>query len=103
MKHLFRTSLALLLTFTASHATAQVAFDPVPVSKTRSNKVYAHVMPWFESKEFSGYWGSHWTMDTRNPDVIDASGKRQIAAHYYPMIGPYGGSAEIPVKMPHRI
>ena len=28
-------------------------------------------------------------MDTRNPDIIDGSGRRQIAAHYYPEIGPY--------------
>ena len=28
-------------------------------------------------------------MATRDPEVVDAGGKRQIAAHYYPLIGPY--------------
>ena len=28
-------------------------------------------------------------MNTQNPNIVDASGKRQIAAHYYPKIGPY--------------
>ena len=51
--------------------------------------VLAHYMPWFESKEISGKWGWHWTMGRLNPDVIDAQDKRQIAAHVYPLIGPY--------------
>ena len=28
-------------------------------------------------------------MNNQNPNVVDATGKRQIASHYYPMIGPY--------------
>jgi hypothetical protein len=28
-------------------------------------------------------------MNTRNPNIIDANGHRQIASHYYPLIGPY--------------
>ncbi len=54
-------------------------------------QVYMHYMPWFQGKEVSGYWGSHWKMSNKNPDVIvDAeTGKRQIASHYYPLIGPY--------------
>lgn len=64
---------------------------PVAVSKTFTKKIYAHLMPWFETRESSGNgtWGAHWTMNTRNPDVVDSTGKRQIAAHYYPLIGPY--------------
>jgi hypothetical protein len=46
-------------------------------------------MPWFASKEVSGDWGWHWTMGHFNPERSDASGKRQIASHYYPTIGPY--------------
>jgi hypothetical protein len=49
-------------------------------------------MPWFETKETNrptGTWGSHWTMANRNPDSIDADGRRQIASHYYPLTGPY--------------
>jgi Glycosyl hydrolase family 99 len=56
--------------------------------------VYVHLMPWFENKASSGdgKWGQHWTMANKNPDIVDASGKRQIAAHYYPLTGPYASS-----------
>ncbi len=62
--------------------------DPPAVTKTNPVKLYMHYMPWFQSKEVSGYWGSHWKMGNKNPDII-TGGKRQIAAHYYPLIGPY--------------
>lgn len=62
--------------------------NPV-VQKTNPMKVYMHYMPWFQSKEVSGFWGSHWRMSNRNPEIIDGTGKRQIASHYYPLIGPY--------------
>ena len=61
---------------------------PVAVQKTNQTKIYMHYMPWFETKASNGSWGYHWTMDNKNPDVI-VDGKRQIASHYYPMIGPY--------------
>ena len=70
---------------TSTHA----QYNPVPVQKSVGNKIYAHLMPWFESKDYSGYWGIHWTMANKNPDVVDGSGRRQIAAYYYPLIGPY--------------
>jgi hypothetical protein len=65
-----------------------------PVVKTNSQKVYVHYMPWFEDKTTSdnGKWGQHWTMANKNPDVIGANGRRQIASHYYPMTGPYASS-----------
>jgi hypothetical protein len=65
--------------------------DPVAVTKTNATKLYMHYMPWFETKESSpdGKWGYHWTMSNKNPDIMDANGKREIAAHYYPLIGPY--------------
>ncbi|HEY9047124.1 MAG TPA: glycoside hydrolase family 71/99-like protein [Ohtaekwangia sp.] len=69
--------------------------DPSPdttvkaVTKTNPMKLYMHYMPWFQSKSFSGYWGSHWRMTNKNPDIVDDTGKRQIASHYYPLIGPY--------------
>lgn len=65
---------------------------PKPVAKRVNTQVFAHVMPWFESKEFSGYWGQHWTMANKNPDIVDGSGRRQIAAHYYPLTGPYASA-----------
>jgi glycoprotein endo-alpha-1,2-mannosidase len=61
----------------------------VAVSKTNSVKIYMHYMPWFQTKEYSGYWGSHWRMKNMNPEVVDENGIRQIASHYYPLIGPY--------------
>lgn len=66
-------------------------FEPVAISKTNATKVYMHYMAWFESKESSGnnQWGYHWTMANKNPDNVDANGKREIASHYYPLIGPY--------------
>ena len=59
------------------------------VEKTNSMKVYMHYMPWFETPETIGRWGWHWTMNTKNPDKIDGNGQREIASHYYPLIGTY--------------
>ena len=39
--------------------------------------------------ETDGFWGQHWTMVNRNPDVLDGNGKREIASHLYPLIGTY--------------
>lgn len=50
--------------------------------------ILAHYMPWFEAKPVHKEWGWHWTMGKTNPDVED-NGRRQIAAHSYPMIGAY--------------
>ncbi len=62
--------------------------DPVPVAKTNDTKIYMHYMPWFTSGPFDGSWGYHWTLLNRNPDNI-VDGRRDIASHYYPLIGPY--------------
>jgi hypothetical protein len=68
-------------------------YAPVAVTKTKSDKVFVHMMPWFESPETSGNgkWGSHWTMANKNPDIAEA-GKRQIASFFYPLTGPYASS-----------
>jgi hypothetical protein len=57
-------------------------------------KVYMHYMPWFDTPATrdNGQWGLHWAMDTRNPNIMDSAGKRQIASHFYPKIGPYASS-----------
>ncbi|WP_420595291.1 AbfB domain-containing protein [Deinococcus sp.] len=65
---------------------------PGTVNKTNKTKVYVHYMPWFETQDAKGVWGQHWTMKNENPNIVDASGKRQIAAHYYPLTGPYASS-----------
>jgi len=66
-----------------------VNYSPADASKSNNTKVYMHYMPWFESKEINGDWGIHWTMSTQNPDIVDNDGRRQIASHFYPLIGPY--------------
>ncbi|MCR5077579.1 MAG: hypothetical protein K6A82_06040 [Prevotella sp.] len=79
-----------------AQASAQVA--PVAVAKTNQMQVYAHFMPWFETstsnKLNEGKWGYHWTMANCDPDKTDASGKREIASHYYPLTGPYASGDE---------
>lgn len=78
-------AIALLFVFTmSSKATAQQA-----VQKTNNMKVYMHYMPWFETPETIGKWGWHWTMNNKRPDKVLDNGQREIAAHYYPLIGPY--------------
>src|ERR1700710_2917348 len=61
------------------------------VPKTNPMKVYAHIMPWFQTPQTLGgsTYGWHWTMNNRNPNIIDSSGQRQIASNYYPLTGPY--------------
>ena len=79
--------IALVGALRAPPANAQ----PVDVPKTNPMKVYMHYMPWFDTPAVlgAGNWGYHWRMNNQNPNIVDASGKRQIASHYYPKIGPY--------------
>ena len=88
MKTLFRWLLLAAGLF-ATPALAQ----PAQVQKTNKLPVYMHYMPWFETPATNnGNWGYHWTFNNRNPNVVDGSGKRQIASHFYPLIGPYASS-----------
>jgi hypothetical protein len=50
--------------------------------------ILAHYMPWYEAKPTSQSWGWHWTMNAFTPDK-EVDGRRQIASHFYPLIGPY--------------
>jgi hypothetical protein len=69
-----------------------VAYAPVSVTKSITKRVFAHLLPWFETPESNtldpGAWGYHWTMANENPNTI-VNGQRQIASWYYPSIGPY--------------
>ncbi len=71
-----------------------IKYAPVNVHSESPIHIYVHFMPWFENKNTSGdgTWGMHWTMATCNPDIVDTAGKRQIASHFYPLIGPYACS-----------
>lgn len=62
------------------------------VAKENPKKVYIHYMPWYQSKDYDGFWGQHWTMANKNPDIIDENGQREIASHLYPLIGPYSST-----------
>lgn len=105
MKSIIIKSVALLYLFIAlgcdkdspSNVGGEVEkFDPEPVVKANETDVYMHYMTWFESNESTsdGSWGYHWTMQNQNPDNIDENGQRDIASHYYPLIGPYHSGDE---------
>ncbi len=59
-----------------------------PTVPPQRKVLLAHYMPWFEGKPNSGRWGWHWTMNAVDPD-LQIKGKRSIASHHYPLIGPY--------------
>jgi Glycosyl hydrolase family 99 len=59
---------------------------------TAAKTLMVYYMPWYSARPYSGSWGWHWTMDHFNPDLVNASGERQIASWYYPLIGPYDSS-----------
>jgi hypothetical protein len=67
---------------------AAACLKPLPATG-QPKAVLVHYMPWYVAKPYSGSWGWHWTMNHFNPDVVNAAGERQIASHYYPLIGPY--------------
>ena len=50
--------------------------------------VLAHYMPWYVAPPVSADWGWHWTMNHFNPHHA-TNGRRDIASHYTPLIGPY--------------
>ena len=63
---------------------------PAPPSVPRAPlQVFVHMMPWFETPASDGQWGWHWTMNNSDPNQLHADGRRQIASHFYPAIGPY--------------
>lgn len=66
--------------------------EVVKVEKRDDMRIFVHYMPWFQTKDFSGEWGMHWTMANCDPDKVDANGQREIATHFYPLIGPYDSS-----------
>src|SRR5262245_2445970 len=82
--------LILVLGLTVVVQSAPALAQPVDVTKTNPMKVYMHYMPWFETPATLGgsNWGYHWKFNNRNPNIVDATGKRQIASHYYPRSGP---------------
>jgi hypothetical protein len=91
-RSVLRALAATPLVLAAGAACSGPAPLPPPVRPAKSNPmpVYAHYMPWFQTPRTLGgtSWGVHWTLDRQDPNVVTA-GRRQIASHYYPAIGPY--------------
>ncbi len=83
--------LSYLLGIAFTTCLATCSFAATDVVKTNPMKVYMHYMPWFETPATMGgsNWGWHWTMNNKNPNIVDSQGRRQIASHYYPQIGTY--------------
>jgi hypothetical protein len=61
---------------------------PAPAAPAKLPLLLAHIMPWFEAPLDSSRWGWHWTMNAFDPEKV-TDGRRGIASHYYPLIGPY--------------
>jgi hypothetical protein len=81
-------------TLTFNAGTQVIRLNPVDVAKQNPMPVYMHYMPWFETpNDTTPNWGYHWTMINSDPTQMDpATGQRDIAAHFYPLIGPYHSS-----------
>ena len=73
-------------------AIAFLAFVLPSDAQPTKKPVMVYYMPWYVAKPYSDAWGWHWTMNHFNPDTVNASGERQIASWYYPLIGPYDSS-----------
>ena len=71
---------------------AGLAWGLAARAEDRRPLILVHTMTWFASKPVSGAWGWHWTMGRLDPEKLDASGRRAIAAHDDPEIGPYDSS-----------
>ena len=58
-------------------------------------QVYAHLLTWFKTKEYSGsweMWQSEYAQSPHNPEDILFDGKKDIASTSYPLTGVYDSS-----------
>jgi hypothetical protein len=80
----------LLCSFVVVAAMSQcmAAEGPERAAPEKRPLILAHYLAWYEAKPTSPAWGWHWTMNAFDPETIK-DGKRSVASHYYPMIGPY--------------
>ncbi|WP_109302575.1 glycoside hydrolase family 71/99-like protein [Aquimarina sp. AU474] len=69
-----------------------VDISHMDIVKENPKKIYVHYLPWFQSKDYDGYWGQHWTMNNQDPNNSDSDGNAQIASYYHPTIGPYSSN-----------
>lgn len=66
-----------------------LALGPLLSAFSVEPRLLVHYMPWYATKDVSGEWGWHWTMNHFDPEQIKWDDQRKIAAHDYPLIGPY--------------
>lgn len=66
----------------------QAGNQPATEKPKQSQLLLAHYMPWYVAKPYSDVWGWHWTMNYFDPEQ-QTGGRREIASHFYPLIGPY--------------
>jgi hypothetical protein len=78
-------------------AACLAAAGPAAADPPKRPLVLAHYMPWFVAKPASPAWGWHWTMNAFDPDKVDG-GRRPIASHYYPLIGPYDSGDPVVIE-----
>ncbi|MCA9104275.1 MAG: glycoside hydrolase family 99-like domain-containing protein [Planctomycetales bacterium] len=78
-----------LLPGASNRLAAQESRDEPPL-------IMAHYMPWYSADEGAGRWGWHWTMNHFDPTRV-TEGRREIASHHYPLIGPYDSTDPIVV------
>lgn len=73
------------------------ALEPAPVA---GKLLLMHYMPWYETPEVRGNWGSHWTGHARqhDPSKIGEDGLPDIWSHYHPLIGLYDSTDEAVVE-----
>jgi acetyl esterase/lipase len=65
------------------------ALCPLLSAVSAEQRLLVHYMPWFATKDVSGAWGWHWTMNHFDPEQRRWDDQRKIASHDYPLIGPY--------------
>jgi acetyl esterase/lipase len=65
------------------------ALCPLLSAFSAEPQLLAHYMPWYATKDVSGAWGWHWTMNHFDPEQKKWDDQRKIASHDYPLIGPY--------------
>jgi hypothetical protein len=71
-----------------------VGWSMAQEEKAQRPLLLAHYMPWYQSKDISGSWGWHWTMNHFNPDNTDENGRPEFASHYLPLTGLYDSQDE---------
>lgn len=82
-----RTNIRCIMMFVLSVVFLLCASTLLQAEQARP--VLVHYMPWYASESVSGEWGWHWTMNRFNPDKVGKDGRREVASHYYPLIGAY--------------